>query len=133
MLSETKSFDTFGSEQAARDFVSYINKLKPGNIIAIAVCDEASAKIKTGKPSCADVIKQLGSKEIDHLGYRVGWVKISSIKDNNNGKVLGQLLDEAIGETEGSEAVCEKTIELSIGSALGAAGKALGGLKSLGK
>ncbi len=126
-LSDKKSFDTHGSEQAARDFVRYINQVRSGNFIVIAVCDEASMQIRRGNPSCADVIKQLGSKKIDSLTYRGAWSMISIVKSNDNGKVSGLLIDEAMGS---SDAVCNKTYDLS--KLLGSASEALNKLKSLG-
>lgn len=70
----SESFDTYISYAESNHYVAFIDQQENGSIIAIAVKDEASAKLHE---EAKEKITSLGSTEIYNLCFRNSWSMIS--------------------------------------------------------
>ncbi|XP_019628398.1 PREDICTED: transmembrane protein 2-like [Branchiostoma belcheri] len=63
-------FDTYESEEESRRLADFIERIPSGRIVALAANDEASRWLED---SAKSKIRELGSVEVDSLGYRDPW------------------------------------------------------------
>ncbi len=73
---ESTAFDTAWDDDAAASLVRYLNKVPSGEILIIAVKDEASARLK---PEARAALETLGSEHIGHLREWDSWGMISLV------------------------------------------------------
>jgi hypothetical protein len=69
-VTHKQAFDTCASADASNDFAALVEGLPFGSIVAVAVLDEAHARLnERAKRAC----RMLGSERIYQLGYRNSW------------------------------------------------------------
>lgn len=73
---ESSAFDTFASAEAADGLVRYIATLSEGEIVILAVKDEASNKLHA---QARAALEQLGSKTIGQLSNKDSWTMIAVV------------------------------------------------------
>jgi len=88
---ESTAFDTSWDDDAAVSLVRYLNKVPSGEILIIAVKDEASARLK---PQARTALETLGSEHIGHLREWDSWGMISIVGQ-------GKLVEDYRPSTEG--------------------------------
>lgn len=94
---ESQVFDTYRSSQASDRMASYLSQLKSGEIVLIAVKEDAATQLT---PLARSVLRHLGSEQIDKLGVNDSWGMISiagrsrlseDYKPANQGPATGSL------------------------------------------
>lgn len=73
---ESKHFDTYLSEENSNNLATYLNSIDEWDIVILAVRDEASTNLNANVKTA---ITNLGSTEINNLGYRDSWGMISTV------------------------------------------------------
>ena len=71
----SETFDTYAKVSESDRFVSFVNQQENGNIIAIAIKDDAHGQLTD---EAKQLIASLGSTEIHHVSYRNSWSMIST-------------------------------------------------------
>ncbi|CAH1264689.1 TMEM2 [Branchiostoma lanceolatum] len=67
---DSANFDTSLNEENSRSLATFIDKVPPGRIVALAVMEKAAAHLEA---SAKDKIRELGSVEVDSLGAWEPW------------------------------------------------------------
>lgn len=82
ILMATREFDTYASSEDGQEVIKFIESLKEGRIVCLAIKDEGTMSLKS--ESRDQIVEKLGSSYIRDLGWRDTWVLI--FKRTNNYK-----------------------------------------------
>lgn len=88
-----KTYDTFGSEKASEQLAADLATVPLGSVIVAAVRDEASSKLTQ---SVKDFFSNMGSKEINQLQYRDGWLFLGIKGTKSHVEKRGKSVDASV-------------------------------------
>ncbi|XP_015775820.1 PREDICTED: protein O-linked-mannose beta-1,2-N-acetylglucosaminyltransferase 1-like [Acropora digitifera] len=94
VLMATREFDTYASSEDGQEVIKFIESLKEGRIVCLAIKDEGTMSLKS--ESRDQIVEKLGSSYIKDLGWRDTWVLIFK-RTNNYKKTIAESHQKSAG------------------------------------
>lgn len=104
------SFDTFASEQASAQMASFISQVPEGELVAVAVRDEASQHLT---PAAVEALKSLGAKQ-DLIG-KFRWSHALLVTKGNPAGAREAASETTVSQVFNAALVAEPNLAASVG------------------